>query len=207
VLLHWVFAEVVVDGLSLLFLCPGPSLLPCSADALDAAGPAKQKPGERRRRSLVERFGAERLAVNHVGYRGKCAPPAISETAPGCGSLLLAASTCNDATWNSHTAAPISFEITLDMNDRSTKATVRWRCSPSGTPTSSTIDLGVAAHATADAIVTVVPWQLQNRFALRRSCAWLLPPAECPPSASMLDVMRHTGMWRVGRKKRRAGSG
>ncbi len=43
VLLHWVFAEVVVDGLSLFFLCPGPSLLPCSADALDAAGPAKAR--------------------------------------------------------------------------------------------------------------------------------------------------------------------
>ena len=46
VLLHWVFAEVIVDGRSLFFLCPEPSLLPCSADALDAAGPAKKKPGE-----------------------------------------------------------------------------------------------------------------------------------------------------------------
>lgn len=51
VLLHWVFAEVIVDGRSLFFLCPEPSLLPCSADALDAAGPAKKKARRKRSRA------------------------------------------------------------------------------------------------------------------------------------------------------------
>ena len=60
---------------------------------------------------------------------------------------------------------PVSYEIMIDMSGPSAAATVLWRCSPSSTPTFYTLDLGVAAHATVDAIVTVVPWQLQNRFA------------------------------------------
>ncbi len=42
VLEHRVFAEVMVDALRLFFLCPEPSLGPCSAHALDAAGPRPQ---------------------------------------------------------------------------------------------------------------------------------------------------------------------